>query len=191
MLLNDGGKRFVDSEFVLGVEPRKDGRIETEYFTLECSGADRKHPLCYHKRGTVSVLGSLSSRSSAIFDLDDDGDLDIVTNEMIGPPQVLLSNRSERKPIHFLKVRLIGSGSNRDGVGATVKVRAGAKTYTRYHDGKSGYLSQSCSLPLYVGLGEAGKADSIEVIWPSGVRQTLSENIPANALLSIREKNGQ
>jgi len=130
----------------------------------------------------------LTSRSSVIFDLDEDGDLDIVTNEMVGRPQVLVSNLSEKKPIHFLKVKLAGTVSNRDGLGATVKVRAGAKTYTRYHDGKSGYLSQSSSLPLYFGLGEADKADRIEVTWPSGTKQTLTENIPANALLEIIER---
>jgi enediyne biosynthesis protein E4 len=186
VLLNDAGQRFVDSEFVLGVEPRKDNRIEKVYFTLDCSGEDKNHTLCYHKKGTVGVVGSISSRSSVIFDVDDDGDLDIVTNEMNDRPQVLISNLSEKKPIHYLKVRLIGIVSNRDGLGAAVKVYCGKKTYTRYHDGKSGYLSQSC-LPLYFGLGDSDKIDRIEVLWPSGKKQTVSERIAINALLTITE----
>jgi hypothetical protein len=186
VLLNDGGQRFFDSEFILGVEPRKEGRLETEYFTLDCSGADKNDPLCYHKRGIVSVLGSLSSRSSVMLDLDEDGDLDIVTNEMIDRPQVLVSDLSAKTPIHFLKIKLTGSVSNRDGLGATVRVRAGSKTYTRYHDGKSGYLSQS-SIPLYFGLAEAEKADSIEVVWPSGTKQ-MQTNIGMNELVSISER---
>lgn len=186
VLLNDGGRRFFDSEFILGVEPRKDGRIETEYFTLDCSGADKDNPLCYHKRGIVSVLGSLSSRSSVMLDFDEDGDLDIITNEMIDRPLVLVSSLSEKKPVHFLKITLRGAASNRDGLGATVKVHAGSKTLVRYHDGKSGYLSQS-SMPLYFGLGESQKADSVEVIWPSGTKQIRTENIAVNGSVTIGE----
>jgi len=187
VLLNEGGQRFVDSEFVLGVEPRKGNRIEKEFFTLDCSGEDKKHPLCRGKTGTLSVTGTLSSRSSVAFDLDDDGDLDLVTNEWNERPQVLISNFSEKKPIHHLKVKLIGTISNRDGLGATVKVLCGSKTYSRYHDGKSGYLSQS-SMPLYFGLGDAARIDRIEVIWPSGRKQLRTEQIPVDALLTITEE---
>ena len=186
VLLNDAGRRFVDSEFVLGVEPRRNNRIEKEYFTLDCSGEDKNNPLCYHKKGTVGIIGSISSRSSVAFDLDDDGDLDIVTNEMNDHPQVLISNLTEKKRIHFLKIKLVGTASNRDGLGATVKVFCGARTYTRFHDGKTGYLAQS-SLPLYFGLGDAAKIDRIEVLWPSGKRQTLREGIPINHLVTITE----
>src|ERR1041385_6093300 len=117
-------------------------------------------------------------------DLDDDGDLNIVTNEWNDHPQVLISNLSEKKNIHYLKIKLIGARSNRDGLGATIKVHCGSKTYTRYHDGKSGYLTQS-SMPLYFGLDEATQIDRIEVLWPSGKRQILTEGIPTNTLLTI------
>jgi len=186
VLLNDNGRRFLDSEFVLGVEPRRNNRIEKEYFTLDCSGADKNHALAYHKKGIVTVIGSISSRSSVALDLDDDGDLDIVTNEQNDRPQVLVSNLSEKKQIHFLKIKLVGAASNRDGLGATVKVHCGSKTYTRYHDGKSGYLAQSI-LPLYFGLGDADRIDRIEVLWPSGRKQTLIEGISPNTTLTITE----
>ena len=187
ILLNEGGQGFVDSEFVLGVEPRKGNRIEKEFFTLDCSGEDTKNPLCREKTGLVTVLGSTSSRSSAALDLDDDGDLDIVTSEWNDHPQVLISNLSDKKRIHYLKIKLIGTVSNRDGLGATVKVHCGPKTYTRYHDGKSGYLSQS-SMPLYFGLDTAILIDRIEVLWPTGKKQILAEAIPINTLLKITEE---
>ena len=98
----------------------------------------------------------------------------------------LISNLSEKKTIHFLKLRLIGTTSNRDGLGATVKVRAGDQTFTRYHDGKSGYLSQS-ALPLYFGLGTAERINGVEVLWPSGTRQEVTKDIPHNGLLTIKE----
>jgi enediyne biosynthesis protein E4 len=193
LLLNENGQRFVDSEWVLGVEPRP--RLEKEFFTLDCSGEDKKNPLCQGKTGLVTVMGSTSSRSAAVVDLDDDGDLDIVTSEWSDHPQVLLSNLSEKKPIHYLKIKLIGTVSNRDGLGATVKVHFQIENQnpnskvvcSRYQDGKSGYLSQS-SMPLYFGLGEAKQIDRIEVLWPSGKKQILTENIPLNTLLTIMEE---
>ena len=139
-----------------------------------------------YTNGIVKVIGSASSRASAAVDLDDDGDLDLVTNDFNDHPRVLISNLTEKKQIHYLKIKLNGTVSNRDGLGATVRVLCGSRTYTRYHDGKSGYLSQS-SMPLYFGLGDSAKIDSIEVNWPSGKKQTLSEGIPRNRLLMITE----
>ncbi len=186
VLLNDAGKRFFDAEFLLGIEPRSDGRTEQVWFTLDCSGAHKNHPECRGQTGKKAVLGTLSTRSSAITDLDNDGDLDIVTNEFNDHPQILLSNLTEKQPVRFLKIKLIGTTSNRDGLGATVKVSAGGKISTQYHDGKSGYLSQS-ALPLYFGLGDAAKVDSVEVLWPSGKRQRHTKNIPINKSLILRE----
>ncbi len=186
VLLNEGGKRFFDSEFLLNVEPRIGGKTEINYFTLECSGADKDHPMAFHKKGPLTVMSSTSSRSSVLCDLDGDGDLDLIVNNMNDAPQVLISNLAEKKKIHFLKIKLKGTVSNADGLGAFVKVRAGGKTYTQFHDGKSGYLSQS-SMPLYFGLGDAVRAESVEVLWPSGKTQVLGENLPVNSLLLLTE----
>jgi hypothetical protein len=186
VLLNEGGKKFFDAEFALGVEPRANGRIEKDYFVLDCDGADKNHPLAYHKKGLLPVKGAISSRSSVAFDVDDDGDLDLITNEMNDHPMVLISNLAEKKKIHFLKIKLTGKTSNRDGLGALVKVTAGGKTFTQFHDGKSGYLSQSL-MPLYFGLGDAGSVTKVEVDWPSGKKQSLTKDLPINALLKITE----
>ena len=102
-------------------------------------------------------------------------------------PQILISNLSQKKAIHFLKVKLVGSRSNRDGLGAKVQVHAGGKTLTQFNDGKSGYLSQS-SMPLYFGLGEAKSAESVEVVWPSGVKQKVTEGIVVNGVVVVRER---
>ncbi|MGA8267045.1 MAG: ASPIC/UnbV domain-containing protein, partial [Candidatus Acidiferrales bacterium] len=87
---------------------------------------------------------------------------------------------------HWLKVVLVGTKSNRNGLGATVRLRANGQTYTQYNDGKSGYLSQSV-LPLYFGLGDATKIDSIEVDWPSGRKQLMSKGLQENQTLKITE----
>jgi hypothetical protein len=186
VLLNEHGERFFDAEFLLGVEPRAGGRVDKPSFLLDCATPDGAHQLCRQYGPKALIYGALSSRSSAIFDLDDDGDLDIVTNEMNDRPMVLISNLAARRKIHFLKIKLVGTTSNRDGLGATVKVKAGNKTMFRFHDGKSGYLSQS-SLPLYFGLGDTETASAVEILWPSGKKQNITSGIPANGLLKVIE----
>jgi hypothetical protein len=84
------------------------------------AGADKDDLRCAGQLGRVIIRGSLSSRSSSIFDIDDDGDLDIITSEQRSPPQVLTSNLSERRNIHFLKIKLVGTTSNRGALGAGV-----------------------------------------------------------------------
>ena len=122
LLLNDNGEIFRDSEFILGVEPRRDGRTHTYWFDLDCLTADKGHPFCRSvPPDNYTFMGTLGSRSSVIFDLDNDGDMDIVTNEFNSEPQVLISNLSDKKELHFLKVLLKGKKSNRNGLGAPLK----------------------------------------------------------------------
>jgi hypothetical protein len=184
--LNDRGKGFVDAEFVLGVEPRRDGQIATPWFELDMAGADKGHREGAGIEGRVSIWGARGSRSSAIFDVDGDGDLDILTNEFNAEPMVLLSDLSERRRVHFLKVVLRGTRSNRSGLGAVVTVTAGGATHTQVHDGRSGYLSQSL-IPLYFGLGDAERVDRVEVVWPSGRRQTAQSPVAVNGTLTLQE----
>ncbi len=187
LLLNNGGQGFVESEFLLGIEPRVHGLKMRPWFPLECTGPD-DHRICAESGeiGKILVWGSLGSRTAVIFDLDDDGDNDIVTGEFNAQPQVLISDLAAKKKINYLKVRLRGTRSNRDGIGARVTVVAGERRYTKVMDGKSGYLSHS-TLPLYFGLGEATQADRIEVEWPSGARQTVAPVPGINRMLDVVE----
>jgi enediyne biosynthesis protein E4 len=187
MLLNDRGQKFRDAEFILGIEPRRGGRTHTPWFEADCSGTEKSMQVCKGRTGKIAVMVPLGSRSSVIFDIDNDGDLDLVTNDFNSEPQVLVSDLAARRPIHWVKVVLDGTRSNRNGLGARVRVRAGKQVYMKYNDGKSGYLSQSV-LPLYFGLGDAGAIDSIEVDWPSGAKQTLTDHLPVNDTIRIREQ---
>jgi len=186
VMLNDHGREFMDSEFLLGIEPRE--QFSKPWFTLDCAGTDEEHILCADASGEKTIWGATGSRSSVIFDLDNDGDLDIVTNEFNDPPQVLISNLSESFPeFAYLKIKLIGKHTNKNGIGAKVVVKTGKAKYTKVVTGKSGYLSQSI-LPLYFGLGEASKVDHIQVIWPSGKSQTIESISEINNLLVIEEE---
>ncbi len=189
LLLNNHGEKFLDSEFILGIEPRKN--LYTPWFEIDCSkDADAmqgvNQGVCTGQKGKVIAMAPRSSRSSVIFDLDNDGDLDIVTNDFNSEPQVFVSDLAQRKRIHWLKILLVGSASNREGLGATVRVFAGGQTYTKWNDGKSGYLSQS-DLPLYFGLGDASRIDRVEVDWPSGRKQVVTTGLAENQTLRIPE----
>ena len=186
LLVNDRGRKFVDADLLLGIEPRRGGRTVVPTFDVDCAteGAGRK--ACLGQKGPITVAGTLSSRSSVILDIDGDGDLDIVTNEFNAAPQVLVNDLAQKKRVRFLQVRLVGGASNRDGLGATVKVRAGSRVLTKYNDGKSGYLSQS-AIPLYFGLGDAGTIDRVEVQWPSGRKSSLDRSVAVNGTLRVVE----
>jgi enediyne biosynthesis protein E4 len=188
VFLNDRGERFRDAEFILGVEPRRGGKTATPWFDVDCAvpqtGAGAKRA-CVDQTGPIRVLGTLGTRSAAIADLDGDGDLDVVTNEFNAPPQILISDLAQKKKIHWLKVVLSGTASNRDGLGAVVRVSAGGRTQMHVHDGKSGYLSQS-ALPLYFGLGDAATVERVEVRWASG-RKSVAEKPKINATLRVEE----
>lgn len=188
VLLNDRGLRFRDAEFILGVEPRRNRRTARPWFYLDCPGEDFGNSYCEDNAliDPAVFWGALGSRSAVIFDVDQDGDLDILTAEFHDRPMLLISNLTERKQVRYLEIDLEGSASNRDGLGAVVRVTAGGKTYTKVHDGKSGYLSQSL-IPLYFGLDTASVVDRIEVTWPSGVVQTLAGPVQTNQRLELTE----
>ena len=184
--LNEGGRRFVDTEFVLGIEPRAGG-VSTPFFELDASGKDRNHKDAQGEAGRIAIWGARGTRSSAIFDVDGDGDLDIVTNDFNAAPMVLISNLSEKAQVRYVAVKLTGSSSNRNGLGAVVKVTAGGATYTKVFDGNSGYLSHGL-YPLYFGLGAAQAIDGIEVQWPAGKKQTVTGPFKINSTIEVKEE---
>ena len=196
LLLNNRGRKFLDAEFILGVEPRQGGKTAMPWFALDCAGEDLRHVHCASqgselrpgkRRAEVEVWGALGSRSAVVFDLDRDGDLDIVTNEFNAGPMVLISDLSTRKKdLHYVEIELLGRASNRNGLGATVIVSTGGQRYAKVHDGQSGYLSQSL-LPLYFGLGATAAIDRIEVYWPSGTKQVLEGPIASNRTIRVSE----
>ena len=107
MLLNNGGDRFLDSEFIVGIEPRRGGRTHTPWFDMDCSTPPPGHAAeeCKGRTGRITVMAPLGSRSSVFFDLDQDGDLDLVTNDFNSEPQILVSNLAQRRAVHWLGCR--------------------------------------------------------------------------------------
>ena len=124
------------------------------------------------------------SRGLAQGDLDDDGRVDIVINDLDGPPHVLLNTLAETG--HWLRVRLRGRAPNTDAIGATVVVRTAGAVQRRLVRSGTSYISQDDMRPHF-GLGAAAKADSIEVTWPDGTKTSL-ENVKAGQTLEIRQQ---
>jgi hypothetical protein len=125
-------------------------------------------------KSSPDLLKPLVGRGSAFADIDGDGDLDVVLTQIAGPP-LLLRNDLPRGA-HWLRLKLVGTKSNRDAIGAWVKLRAGGHTLSRQVMPTRSYLSQS-ELPITFGLGKTEKIDSVEITWPGGAKQKVSPPI--------------
>lgn len=120
------------------------------------------------------LLKPIVGRGSAFADIDGDGDLDVILTQIGGPP--LLLRNDQNLGHHWIRLKLVGTKSNRDAIGAWIKIRVNGKTLSRQVMPTRSYLSQS-ELPVTIGLGKAQKIESVEINWPSGATQKL--NSPA------------
>jgi len=135
----------------------------------------------------ISLAAGLTAercgRGSAYADLDNDGDLDLVVNNLDDTPAILLNQGSSRN--HWLRLNLKGTRSNRSAVGARVTITVSGKKQLAEVKAGSSYCSQN-ELTLHFGLGAATKVDSIDIRWPSGTNERF-ENLPADKLYTHAE----
>lgn len=125
------------------------------------------------------------ARGVAYADIDNDGDLDMIMTTNGGPAQLF---RNDGGTNRSLRIKLIGTKSNRDGIGAVVHLQSGTNRQWSMLRSGSSYLSQS-ELVLTFGLGSAAKADRIEIEWPSGQHDTLT-NVDADQIITVQEGSG-
>ena len=133
---------------------------------------------------TPAFTAPAAHRGAAFGDLDNDGRVDIVINCLNGHPEILMNRGAQGN--HWLLIALVGTKSNRDGLGATIKVTAGTTVQFNHATTSVGYASSS-DKRVHFGLGPYAKVDKIEVSWPSGIKQTLT-NVTADQILTVREQ---
>src|SRR4029077_3005487 len=131
----------------------------------------------------ISALAPRADRGAAFADLDNDGFVDIVIANN-GPPPAILHNDGSNEN-HFVNLRLVGTKSNRDAVGARIHVVAGGISQIREIAGGGSYLSQS-DLRANFGLGKSTIVDLVEIQCPSGAKQSF-RNVPAGNFYLITE----
>jgi len=128
-------------------------------------------------------------RGVAFGDLDNDGDVDVlvVNNDPGGAPALL---RNDNRGGHWLTVKVVGTRSNKEGIGARITVKAGARTQVREVQRARSYLS-SCDVRVHFGLGQAATVDEIQIRWPrkGAVIQRL-RNVKADQILKVVEPSG-
>jgi hypothetical protein len=172
------------------------GHIEDEIGRVQPKVSYREAPLLFHNLGNgkfenvTPMMGAafnhpIVARGAAYADFDHDGDLDVLISTNNGPAYLFRNDGGNRN--HWLSIRLAGTKSNRDGIGAVIRIQsASGKQWNMVRSGSS-YCSQS-DLALTFGLGTDAKA-TIQIDWPSGKTQRLGE-VAAGQFLTIDEDRG-
>ena len=125
-------------------------------------------------------------RGCAFGDFDNDGDVDVVVNNLDGPPSLLRNDGGNGN--NWIMIKCVGTRSNRSGIGTRVRVTSAGHSQIDEVMSGSSYYSQS-DFRLHFGLARAAAADLVELSWPSGAKEVF-RNLPANHLVVIRESQG-
>src|SRR6266513_3236111 len=128
----------------------------------------------------------IPGRGLATADFDNDGDIDIVINNRGDYPSLLRNDGGNAN--HWLTVLLVGTKSNRDGIGSSLKLTAQGVVQFEQAKGGMGYMSAS-DPRIHFGLGARDKIDSLEITWPSGLVQKLT-NVPVDKIITVKEGAG-
>lgn len=172
----------------------KEARGETSEALMAIIGhmeSTKTHNYIFRNEGNLQFSNQVKNwgfetpmltNGAAYADLDNDGDLDLVLNN-VNEPAAVYENKSPRG--NYLKVQLEGSGGNRFGIGARVEVHAGGQVMMQEFMPTRGFQS-SMHTPLHFGLGSAAGADSLLVRWPGGREQRLA-GVAGNRLLTLKE----
>ncbi|PYP71577.1 MAG: hypothetical protein DMD36_03630 [Gemmatimonadetes bacterium] len=127
------------------------------------------------------------SYGAAYADLNNDGRLDIVVNNIDAPASIYENVQPRDDAHHYLQIKLEGESPNRRGIGSKLILTAGGQKQYLYHSPYRGYMSTMETLEHF-GLGQAGRVDSLEVIWPDGRYQLLTD-LDVDRILTLKQRD--
>lgn len=131
----------------------------------------------------LSAQPAARHRGSAVGDLNGDGRLDVVVSAINAPAEIWINESPGNN--HWLELKLQGTKSNRDGIGARIKVVTGSDLQYNQMSTSAGYASSSAG-PIHFGLGTHKSVDLVEIRWPSGIVQTL-RNVAGDRIVVVKE----
>ena len=134
----------------------------------------------------TDFMRPIAGRGLATADYDNDGDIDVVTNNRGDYPSLLRNDGGNSN--HWLTIQLIGTKSNRDGTGASLKLISEGFVHVEQAKGGGSYMSAS-DPRIHFGLGKQTKIESLEITWPSGQVDRLS-NVPIDQIIAVKEGTG-
>jgi len=162
-------------------------------------GSDYREPrILYHNKGNGTfedisanagpgITTAASGRGLAIADLWNDGRISAVISNMSAPPSLLVNQ--VRSTNHWIAFKTIGTRSNRDGIGAKIRVKAGDRMLVDEVRSGSSYDSNN-DMRVHFGLGSASKLEWVEVRWPSGLTEKFA-NVRIDAVNNLKEGSGE
>lgn len=187
LLLNRGDRGLQRSEFLVEAYPREGSRY-TRWNDIDCEDPPNQVWCEPHGAedlaGEVDVMNTRSSRGVVMVDIDGDGDLDVVTNEMNARPRVLENSLMQNSSRGYLKVDLEGETAPPGGIGAVVTLKTDRGERKSFRGGKA-FLAQN-DRPMYFGLREGEKPLYLEVEWPSGDTD-LYRDVGRDERLTLRQ----
>jgi hypothetical protein len=133
-----------------------------------------------------AILAEDLGRGCAFGDFDNDGDVDVIVNNLDGPPTLLRNDGGSGN--HSILIKCVGTRSNRSAIGTRVRLTCGGQRQIAEVMSGSSYYSQN-DLRLHFGLGRAARIDALEVAWPSGLKEAFRD-LPADHLFVIEETKG-
>jgi hypothetical protein len=173
------------------------GHVYPEVDKQHLGSSYREPKILYHNNGNgtftdisgnagSAIIAATSARGLAVGDLWNDGRLSAVISNMNAHPSLLVNQI--KSPNHWIGFRIIGTKSNRDGIGARMSLQAGGRVRVDEVRSGSSYSSNS-DMRLHFGLGATEKIDFVQVRWPTGLVERF-ENLPMNAIHDLKEGTG-